>query len=141
MVEFNPDGSIKLPEAVAKIKQEKEYRLKSGKCMLVRKDIVSFTSPKKCMLHLKLSDAITDNRFVETIYKYFISDSEVPSKLIKVNDKEFDIEVGTHFKRCSDCTRLVSRFREFLYGNLIEEKGSCTYEKMQRNFCYEDHFD
>jgi len=141
MVEFNPDGSIKLPEAAVKSKQEKEHRLKSSKCILIRKEMVSFTAPKKCMLRLKLSDAITDNRFVETIHGYFSSDSEVPSKLIKVNEKEFDIEIGTHFKRCSDCTRLIGRFREFLYGNIIEERGNCTYEKMQRNFCYEDHFD
>jgi len=139
MIEFNSDGGIKLPDALIKRKQEKEYMLKKGNCLLVRKEMVSFTAPKKCVLHLKLSDAITDSRFVETNYRQF--DSEVPTKIIKLNEKEFDIEVGTHFKRCSDCSKLISGFREFLDGNVIEEKGNCSYEGKFINFCYEDYFE
>jgi hypothetical protein len=62
--------------------------------------------------------------------------------LIKINEKEFDIEIGTHFKRCSDCTTLVNRYREFMEDSLIIEKGNCTYEPFSsRNFSYEDYFE
>ena len=143
MIEFNPDGSIKLPESLVKHNEEKEYKLKKGRCILFKKEMVNFKSPKKCLVHLRLSDAISDNRFVETTYRYFNETSQVPSKIIKVNEKEFDIEIGTDFRRCSDCNNLISRFREFLEGNVIEEKGNCTYESpiRARNFCYEDYFD
>jgi len=142
-MEFNEDGSLKLPEKVLKNKREKEDRMKKGKCILIKKEMVNFTAPKKCILQLLLSDAITDNRFIETTHKYFKENSETPSKLIKINEKEFNIEIGTDFRRCSDCTSLVRRFNEFLYGNIIEEKGNCPYKGSFRenNFSYEDYFD
>ena len=139
MVEFNEDGSIKLPAALQKSKQDKEYRMKVGRCMLIRKNMISFTSPKKCMLKLRLSDPIDDNGFVEKLYQYFCNESQVPTKLTKLNEKEFEVEVGTDFRRCSDCTKLINKFRGFLEGNIIEEKGNCSYER-NSNFCYEDYF-
>ena len=143
MVEFNKDGSLKLPDSLLRKKQEKEVKLKKGHCMLIRRELISSTPPKKCMLNLKISDAISDNRFVENIYKYFLEKSEVPSQFIKVSEKEFKIEIGTHFKRCSDCNNLINKFREFLDNNVIEEKGACSYEGnafRSNNFCYEDYF-
>ncbi len=141
MIEFNPDGSIKLPENLAKGKAEREQKLKSQRCVLFRKELVSVWPPKKCVLHLKISDAFSDSSFVEKTYGYFRERAEVPSKIIRLNDKEFDIEIGTCFSRCSDCTSLIKRFRDFLDGNVIEDKGSCSYERKNREFSYEDHFD
>ena len=40
----------------------------------------------------------------------------------KITENEFEIEVGTDFKRCSDCTNLMGRFAEFLDNNIIEKK-------------------
>ena len=140
MIEFNPDGSLKLPGKVAEKKQEDTRRMKNARCMHIKREVISFTSPKKCKLKLKLSDRITDNRFIETTYNYFLNGSEVPSKLNKINEKEFEVEIGTCFRRCSDCSSLVNRFREFMDGCVIEEKGSCSFEQ-NKNFSYEDYFD
>jgi transcriptional accessory protein Tex/SPT6 len=142
MVEFNADGSLKLPDWLANQKAENEAKLKTQKCIKIKKQVVSSRTPKSCALNITLSDAFSDNRFIETIYNYFREKSEVPSKLIKINEKEFKVEIGTCFRRCSDCNNLVRRFREFLEGCIIEDNGSCTYEnKLQSNFCYEDYFD
>ena len=140
MYQFNPDGSIKVPEAFEKQTKEKEHRLKTQRCILVRKEVVSDKSPKKCLLRITLSDAFTDSGFVKKTYGYFMGNSEVPSKLTKVNDKEFEVEIGTCFRRCSDCNSLIRQFKDFLDGNVIEEQGSCTYEGKSQHFCYEDHF-
>ncbi|MFC1768391.1 hypothetical protein ACFLZX_01380 [Nanoarchaeota archaeon] len=141
VVEFNPDGSIKLPEGLAMKKQKEEYRLQRGRCVLIKKELVNPKSPKKCSLHITLSNVFTDNSFVERVYNYFNQNSQVPSKLIKINDKEFNVEIGTCFSRCRDCNSLVSRFRDHLDGNVIERKGSCTYEGRGQSFCYEDYFE
>ena len=141
MVEFNPDGSIKLPSQFARAKEENKEKLKSRRCIKVKREVVSFSSPKKCALYITLSEAISDNRFISTIYNYFKENAAVPTKLIKINEKEFKIEVGTDFRRCSDCNSLVNQYREFLDGNMIENKGSCTSEGRKKNFCYEDYFD
>ncbi len=140
MIEFNEDGSLKLPEAYKKNKLDKENRMKNARCIKVKKEILSFDSPKKCLLRITLSEKMTDNRFINTIFNYFNQQSEVPAKISKINEKEFEVEIGTCFRRCTDCTSLIRRLREFLDGNLIEEKGECTFST-GRNFCYEDYFD
>lgn len=143
MAEFNPDGSIKLPGFAEKSIKDKENRFSTQRCIKIRKEIVSDRSPKKCVLKILLSDNFKDNSFVQKTYSYFREKAEVPTKLSKINEKEFEVEVGTCFRRCSDCNSLISRFKEFLDGNVIEDKGSCSYEgrSSSNNFCYEDYFD
>jgi len=128
MVEFNPDGSLKLPAFMAKAKSENEERMRCQRCLKIRRELISFTAPKKCLLHLTLSDALTDNRFVETIYNFFMERSSVPCRLRKIDERHFEVEIGTDFRRCTDCISLINEYREFLDGNLIEEKGSCTFK-------------
>jgi len=140
MFQFNSDGSLKLSQGTIQKKQENIDRMKKGRCILIHKEMVSFSAPKKCILRIRLSDMFIDNAFMEKIHFYFKSQAEVPSKIIRLSDKEFEIEIGTHFKRCSDCTNLIGRYREFLDGNIIEEKGNCTYEG-RKNFSYEDYFE
>ena len=141
MIEFNPDGSVKLPESIAKKKQEDSLKLKTQRCIKVKKQVVNFTAPKRCVLHITLSDSIKDNRFVENIYNFFRQDASVPAKITKIDEKNFDVEIGTDFRRCTDCASLVNRYREFLDGNLIEERSGCTFEARKKDFCYEDYFE
>ena len=141
MMQFNPDGSLKLSSKTIQYKKDNEDRLKNSRCMLINQEMVNFSAPKKCILHLKLSDAIKDNRFVETTYNYFKENAAVPTKFIKINEKEFDVEIGTDFKRCSDCANLINRYREFLDGNIIEQKHGCTFEGFKKSFSYEDYFE
>jgi hypothetical protein len=82
---------------------------------------------------------LTDNRFIYTIYSDFNQKSSVPSSLRKIDDKNFEVEIGSDFRRCSDCTSLIAKYREFLSGNVIDEKGTCTYEG-RKSFSYEDYF-
>jgi hypothetical protein len=138
--EFNPDGSLKFPEGMMRQKADAEKKMRAQRCISIKKELVSSKPPKKCVLHITLSDAFLDSRFVETIYKEFRERSEVMSKLIKINDKEFDVEIETCFSRCSDCSSLISSFGEFLDGNVIERKGSCTYAGRNLNFSEEDYF-
>ena len=140
MAGFNPDGSIKLPEQFARNKEKNKEKLKSQRCIKIERDIISFTAPKKCVLHITLSDAVIDNRFIETIYGYFKDRASVPNSIKKISEKQFDVEIGTDFRRCSDCSSLINEYREFLDSNIIEEKGGCTFEGKKRNFCYEDYF-
>jgi len=141
MIEFNPDGSLKLPGHVQQAMSQNEQKMKSQRCIKIAKKIVSFDSPKKCVLKITLSNAMNDNRFIHTIYDYFRQEAAVPTKINKINDREFEVEVGTDFRRCTDCCSLVGRYKEFLDGNLIEEKGSCTFEGFKKNFEFEDYFD
>lgn len=139
MIEFNPDGSMKIPAHIENQKKQDENRLRSQRCIKIKKEVINFDSPKKCKLRITLSDVITDNRFVQNIYDNFEENSSVPTKLNKINEKQFEVEIATDFKRCTDCNSLINRYREFLDGNIVEDKGNCTFEG--RNFSYEDYFD
>jgi len=141
MAEFNSDGSIKLPSNIARLKEEQKNKLTNQRCIQIEKDVVSTYAPKICKLRITLSDAITDSRFIQTIYTEFNRGAATPSKLIEINEKEFEVQVGTDFRRCTDCTKLITQYREFLYGNLIEKKGTCTFETIKKEFCFEDYFD
>lgn len=139
MFEFNPDGSIKLPQKMAQKEADDENRMKNRRAIRLYRDLVSMTAPKKCMLRITLSNMISDERFMETIHTQWNERASVPSNIRKVGEKEFEIEIGTDFRRCSDCTRLIGEYRQFLDGNLIEKKGSCGFKGM--DFSYEDHFE
>lgn len=141
MVQFNSDGSLRLPSSAIQRKQENADRMNKGQCILIHKEVVDFSAPKKCALHIRLSDAIADDRFIEDMHRYFQESSATPTRIVKIGDKEFDVLIGTNFKRCTDCTGLVNRYREFLQGNIIEEKGNCTFAGFKKNFSEEDYFD
>ena len=141
MIEFNPDGSIKLPEHIANRKREEEQKMSCQHCMKIKRDLISTFPPKKCILEITLSKSITDSFFVENLYNYFKQNASTPTSLKKIDSHSFKIEIGTDFRRCTDCNSLISRYREHLYGNIIEEKGSCTFQNHNPNFCEEDYFD
>ncbi len=141
MFEFNPDGSIKLPSSMQKDKDLEKSRLENQKCIKIRKDVVSTYSPKSCKLSINLSNKFSDNKFIENTYNYFRIQAQVPTKLKNISEKEFEVEIGSNFSRCKDCCNLVNRYREFLDGNLIEDKGTCTFKGRSQNFCEEDYFD
>ncbi len=141
MAEFNADGSIKIPDRLLKQDQNNEFRMKNGLCVTIQKEMVRDRIPKKCVLSVKLSEKFTDDSFITKVYSQFMNSSEVPSKLSKQGEKEFEVEIGSCFSRCRDCTKLINNFRNFLDGNVIEKKGNCTFNPPNKVFCYEDHFE
>lgn len=142
MIEFNPDGSIKMSDKMAVQKSRQDNKMQNTNCLRIRKEVISVKAPKSCAIHITLSDKITDDRFIENIYSYFSKNSEVPTKLIKIGPKEFKVEIGTSFRRCQECSTLISRFREFMHSNVIENEGNCSYsQRRSQNFNYEDYFD
>ena len=128
MIEFNSDGSIKLPSKILKNKAENEQKMKNTRCIKIEKEVLSDKSPKSCVLHITLSEAFPNGDLVERIYSYFQKDAETPSKLVRINDHEWDIELGTSFRRCSECHELIYRFKSHLEDSTIIDKGNCGFE-------------
>ncbi len=141
-IEFNPDGSIRLPTQIARAQEDNERRMKIGRCFHVRKEVVSRAAGmKKCVLHVTVSDKMAAEMPVERLYQYFIqSNPETPTKIVKVDSNRYAIEIGSAFRRCTDCTSFVSRLKGFTDGSIIVEKGLCTFEQNNRSFAYEDFF-
>jgi hypothetical protein len=110
----------------------------STRCANIRKEVVSNYAPKKCLLHISLSKTIKDAKDIEASLNRVKANFETPIKLISGLEGEYKIEIGTNFRRCSDCTKIASIIQEMFDGNLILDKGNCTLK--EREFCYEDHF-
>lgn len=143
MIQFNPDGSIKMPSTMQKDKDDKKKRMESSQCIKITKEVQSFTSPKKCCLHLECGKRYSNTEFVENITKSHSQHVDTPIKLQKESTHSFKIFIGTDFKRCQDCTKLISKFNSFASGNSIVEKGNCPYESWEerREFTFEDYFE
>lgn len=141
MMEFNADGSLKLPGNLQRKKEDDLQKLKTGRFIKIRRNVVSTYAPKKCILHITLSDSINDSKFIYSLYTYFNQSATTPNILRKIDDKNFEVEIGSEFRRCTECNSLINKYREFLNGNIIDEKGACAFEGRQKNFSYEDYFD
>ena len=79
MMQFNPDGSLKLSSSTIKRKQDDLDRMNNTRCMYLKREMVSFSAPKKCILRIRLSEKIIDNRFIANILKQFASNAETPT--------------------------------------------------------------
>jgi hypothetical protein len=122
-MEFNPDGSLKIP----KLYEKKARR------MNIRKDILSEYPPKSCILSVK-GDCSSVRRIFDSLER------ETPMKLSEA-DKGFEIVVGSDFKRCSDCRNLVYKLSAAVQGDCNIDNGTCSAKGSQQVFCYEDYFE
>lgn len=122
-MEFNPDGSLKIPEC---------YK-KQVRKLNIRKDILSEYAPKRCVLNIG-----GDCSSVKGIFVSF--QCETPMKISEI-DKGYMIEIGSDFKRCSDCKNLVYKISAAVQGDCNIDKGTCTAKGTQPKFCYEDYFE
>jgi len=122
MIEFNPDGSIKLPDSMVSAKAKSEERMKTDKIVKISKEVLSFDAPKKCQLLIEISEAFPSTSFMDITYKQWSGYCRTPSSISKENERKFVVTIGTSFKRCSDCSSLIHRF-----DNHIVRNGNCPY--------------
>jgi hypothetical protein len=122
VMEFNPDGSIKVPGMF----------VKQPKSMNIRKDVVSEFAPKKCLLSIK-----GEKNYVLFVLSRFTC--ETPIKMID-NSDGIDIEIGSDFKRCSDCKNLTYKLSASVKGDCSIDLGTCTAKGSQQKFSDEDYF-
>lgn len=139
---FNPDGSIKLPTQLAIALRNDETRMRIGRCILIRKDVINPKPPKSCRLRITLSPRMMGDNTIERVHTSFRSEAAAtPTKIQKTQDNEYVIDIGTAFERCKDCTALIGRLRAAMDENIIVHNGTCDYRPVQRRFSYEDYFD
>lgn len=126
-MEFNADGSLKLSDKVCKLQEQEKHKMKTTRSVKITKDATRTFPPKLCTLTIEQS-SLLDKNFVERSFSFFVKRVNSTMHIIKLSDTEFQITIGNEFSRCRDCQYLVSAFREGLFGNIIEKKGSCTYK-------------
>ena len=128
-MEFNPDGSLKLGGSIAKQAQSDSSKMTSTRCVKITKYATKTTSPKLCTLSIVASPHV-ESGFVERTYEFFKKRADATTKLTQLSSSEFELTIGGEFSRCKDCQMFVSSSRDYLDGNMIENKGTCTFKGM-----------
>ncbi len=126
-MEFNADGSLKIGGIAGKKREEDVYKMENTRCVTIVKEATKSTSPKLCTISITASPLIEPD-FIERTYGFFAKRVDSNVKLEKISDKEYRVIIGGGFSRCRDCQTLITSFRMYLDGNIIEKKGSCTFK-------------
>ncbi len=125
-VEFNPDGSIKLPEGVGKKKEDDDKTFENEKCIKIVRDQISSVTPLKCELRILASEKVENPEKIESIFKHATGKFRHLADLSikKINNREYVVTIISGQFRCTWC----EQFREFI-GTEMDAKvinwGSC----------------
>ncbi len=126
MVEFNPDGSIKLPEHLIKNQENYDEDFRSKPCVRVVREQISERTPLKCELRIQASPLL---RFPQRITSIFDTASQkfkhgAQLSIRREGEREYVVRIISGRYRCSWC----ENFRKYLKNELgvkVQEWGSC----------------
>lgn len=125
-VEFNIDGSIKVPSRFAK-SEISDNLINSKPSILITKKQISMNSPLKCELNIKVSKKIVNPEKIEQLFNIARGKFRHMSQLSiqRKNSQEYIIKIISGQYRCSWC----EKFREYLDNQInvqIINRGSCS---------------
>ena len=125
-MEFNLDGSIKLPKNVLKKKEDDKKTFLEKPSIRVIRNQISSTTPLKCELTIQASERLSDPKKIESIFKQSTGKFSHMAQLSikKINNREFLVKITSGMYRCSWC----NNFREFLgkeFNVEVINQGSC----------------
>ncbi len=133
--EFNPDGSLKVPESLAKEKEDNDKIFENEPCIRVIRDQVSSVTPLKCELTIEASDKLINFKRIEDLYDLATGKFKHAAKLSiqKINDKKYVVKIISGQFRCSWC----EDFRKYLgeeMGVKVLNYGSCFFFTGSRKY-------
>ena len=134
-VEFNPDGSIKLPDRLVKKKIDDEKLFQEQPCIKIIKNQISSSTPLHCELKIQASKKLEDHKDIEKIFRRatgkFRHNAQLSIK--KINNREYTVSIISGMYRCDWC----NNFKEFIKKELNVEVinlGSCFEYSSSRKY-------
>lgn len=127
-IEFNPDGSMKLPENIVKKREDDEKIFREEPSIRITRDQISQITPLKCELTIGASDKLKNPERIESFYNYAKSAFEHMAQLSiqKLSDKEYVVTIVSGQFRCSWCENFRKHLGKELNAKIINQ-GSCFY--------------
>lgn len=125
-IEFNMDGSIKLPESMVKKKENDDKIFQDEPSIRLIINQISSVTPLTCELQIQASDKLENFDKIELIYNQATGKFRHMANLSirKVNDKEYIVTIISGMYRCSWC----KDFRTFIEKEMkvkVINWGSC----------------
>ena len=127
-MEFNQDGSLKLPEEEIKRRENKKQIFQDESAIKITRFQISSTTPLNCELTLHASNKLKEPEKIKQIFEKAKGKFKHMSELsiLKIDDKEYKVKIISGRFRCSWC----ENFRNFLEEELdtkIINQGSCLF--------------
>ncbi|MBU2637671.1 MAG: hypothetical protein KJ955_01740 [Nanoarchaeota archaeon] len=125
-VEFNEDGSIKLPELITKQKEENKKIFQNEPSIKIIRNQISSVRPLDCELKLHASDKLGNFEMIGGLFREAEGKFRHMANLSikRVDGKMFIIRIISGQYRCDWC----HKFRELLkneFDSRVIDEGSC----------------
>ena len=124
-MEFNPDGSLKLPDCILKKKEGDDEIFSNEPSIRITRHQISPETPLKCELIIEASDKLDNPEKIKDFYNTAISKFKHMADLSikKINERKYSVIIISGQFRCSWC----ESFRRYLKGMNVKiiEWGSC----------------
>ena len=126
-IEFNPDGSIKLPDRMINKRKQEDEVFESRPAIRITRDQVSYVTPLKCELSIEASPLLGNPQRIKALFEYAEERfrHEANLSITKEHEKKYVITIISGKFRCTWC----QTFRNYLQNSLdcrMIQKGSCS---------------
>jgi len=134
-IEFNPDGSMKLPENLAKKKEDEDRVFQDEPSVRIIRNQISTVTPLTCELVIQASDKLDDFEKIESVFREATGRFRHMADLSirKIGDREYTVKIISGMYRCSWC----ENFRRFIEREMkvkVINWGSCFDYSSSRKY-------
>jgi len=125
-IDFNPDGSIKLPKRIIKEREDDDKIFRDEPSIRVTRNQISSITPLKCELTIEASNKLINPKRIKLIYNSASGKFKHMSQLSiqKIHNRKYVVRIISGRFRCSWC----NNFRRYLKKEMnvkIINYGSC----------------
>lgn len=130
-LEFNCDGSLKVPNGFVKKLVDSDEVFKDDKAIRIVKKMVSCVNPLKCELLISCSNKFEEVGVVEKLFRSATGKFRHMAQLSfnKVNSYEFKVSIVSGQYRCSWCENFINYLGEKTDCKIIDETSCMSFSK------------
>ena len=136
-LEFNPDGSMKLPESMVKKKEDEDKIFQDEPCVRIIRDQISTVTPLTCELLIQASDKLDNFDKIEYIFETskerVVHGVGADLSIKKINNKEYVVKIISGAYRCSWCENFRKGIERSMKVKVINW-GSCFDYSSSRKY-------
>ncbi|MFH1439956.1 MAG: hypothetical protein ABIG89_05285 [Candidatus Woesearchaeota archaeon] len=125
-IEFNSDGSIKLPGQMQEKKDKDNSDFNNRSAIRITKSKVSASTPLRCELTITASDKVTNPKIISFLFnecsKNFTGGAELSIR--QINEREYVVSIVSGYKRCTWCNLFLDYIRDET-NFAFQVKGYC----------------
>ncbi len=119
MVEFNSDGSIKLPGRMTRQQEENDVIFSSRPSFKMLRNQTSTITPLTCELHIEASKHVNPN-IIESVFNQAKNNFRTDAGLsIRKEEGRYIVKIVSGFNRCNWCHHFINSLSDSADARII----------------------